>query len=154
MHSHVMQSCSTTAKDNKNLSRSLLPEPRYAFIIIATTTMLSSCTVCNAGLVVLWWKNKLIWAGTYIFHWALSLFVPSRYWTIAWFRLWTYQAEVWTATIVTSARIRVRQLSQRVVHVYVVWTMRCVADYFQVFACWYMTKTLRSTTVSMCKSPK
>lgn len=153
MHSHMTHSCSITAKENKYLSHSLLPEPWYAFIIIATTTMLSSCTVCNAGLVVLWRKNKLIWAGTYICHWALSLFVPSRYWAIAWFPLWTYQAEVWTATIVISTWIRVRQLSQRVVYVYVVWTMCCVADNFQVFACWCTTKTLRLTRVSMSKSP-
>lgn len=153
MHSHMMHSCSTAPKENKNLSHSLLPEPRYAFIIIATTTMLSSCTVGNAGLVILRWQNKLIWARTYICHWALSLSVPNRNWAIAWFTLWTDQAEVWTATIVISTWIWVRQLSQRVVYVYVIWTMCCVSDYFQVIACWYTIKTLRSTTVSMCTSP-
>lgn len=135
-----MHSCSTAVKENKHLSHSLLPEPWYAFIIIATTAMLSICTVGNAGLVVLWWQNELIWAGTYICHRALSLSVASRNWAIARFSLWTYQAEVWTATIVISTRIWVWELSQRVVYVYIIWTMCCVADYCQVFACWCRTK--------------
>ena len=124
-----------SSEKNNNLSHSLLPEPRYAFIIISTTTVLSSCTVGNAGLVVLWWQNKLIWTGTYMCHWALSLSEASRNWAVTWFWLWTDQAEVLTTTIVISTWIRVWQLSQRVIYMYVIWTMCCVSNYFQVIAC-------------------